>query len=204
MKTHCRGNGMWLLLLLGLFGWPTGLPAEPRRTESELIEMLRSTDSQKVITALERLPDWYPDSPNAIREIQSLLKSKSPAPPGFPPNILKRRAARALGNYHAELSLEEVRIILDLLRSPDRNEAMDGLKALRGLKEPPEVRNQIVAQILPLLRDKEVHIVRDACRTLAVQGDKHTIAALEPLLNDRRADVRRDAQHAIVALRAKP
>jgi HEAT repeat protein len=80
---------------------------------------------------------------------------------------------------------------------------MDALKILRALKEPDAIVQKIVADILPLLKDPKTHVVRDACRTLAVLGNKETIPFIEPLLKDKRSDVRKDAQNAIDELRAK-
>jgi hypothetical protein len=192
----------WLpVLLLALFA--DASPAAARKPEAELIALLRSPDPQKVLDALDRLPDWYPHSTNAIHEIKALLKSKHPATRDFPANVINRKAARALGDYHATLDGDELAIIFNFLRSPVIEEVMDGLKALRGLNEPPDLRRKISNQLLPLLKDRETHVVRDACRTLAVQGDKDVIPALEPLLRHDRRDVRKDAKEAIEALRAK-
>lgn len=198
-----RMGRILLLLLFGLFGWSSGMQAAARKSEAELIAMLRSPDPQKVIDALDRLPNWYPESTNAIREIRALLKSKRPPVRDWPANLLNRKAARALGDYHATLEWDELAIITGFLRSPVVEEVMDGLKALRGLTGPPEFRRKITEHVVPLLKDADAHVVRDACRTLAVQGDKETIPALEPLLRHARRDVRKDAKDAIEALRAK-
>jgi hypothetical protein len=40
---------------------------------------------------------------------------------------VKRKAARALGNYHAEVGWDEIKIISGFLRSFDADEVMDGL-----------------------------------------------------------------------------
>lgn len=160
------------------------------RTESELIEMLGSSKPSTVEEALDRLPQFYPNSTNAIAAIRPLLKRK---------DIIRRVAARALGNYHAELSADEIRLICGLLRSPDPAEVMDGLKALRGLNTP-----QAVPQITALLGDKDAHIIQDACRTLAVLAGKDVIPAIEPLLQHPNRSVRIDAQDAIAVLNTKP
>jgi HEAT repeat protein len=73
------------------------------------------------------------------------------------------------------------------------------LKALRGLDAP-----SAVPEITPLLNHPNSHIVRDACRTLAVIGDKSLIPQIEPLLKNPEPAVQKDAQDAIVALKAKP
>lgn len=131
----------------------------------------------------------YPHSTNAIPIIRGLLKDPS----------LRRSAARSLGNYHAALPPEDIKLICRFLRSPDPEEVMDGLKSLRGLDAPAAVPD-----IVALLKDKDAHILRDACRTLAVLGNKDVIPAIEPLLKNSRSDVRKDARAAIAKLQAKP
>jgi len=76
---------------------------------------------------------------------------------------------------------------------------MDGLKSLRDLKV-----SEAVPQILPLLHSGNDHVVRDACRTLAVVGDKSVIPEILPLTASPRWDVQADADAAIKALQAKP
>jgi len=178
--------------------------AKPDEKETKLIALLKSPDPDKVIDALDRLPSSCPDSTNAVREIVVVLKSQRKTSAKYPPNIITRRAARALGDYGATLEWDEIAIIAGLLRSQDANEVCDGLKALRGLSEPAEIQLRITGQLLPLLNDPDNHIVRDACRTLAVHGTRDVIPALEPLTKHRRADVRMDAKDAIAVLEAKP
>jgi HEAT repeat protein len=72
------------------------------------------------------------------------------------------------------------------------------LKSLRGLKAESTVRD-----ILPLLHDKDLGVVRDACRTLAVLGNKDHIPQIEPLLKHANTKVRADAQDAIFKLKSK-
>jgi hypothetical protein len=61
-----------------------------------------------------------------------------------------------------------------------------------------------VPDIKPLLNHANSHIIRDACRTLAVIGNKDVIPKIEPLLKNPEPAVQKDAQDAIVALKAKP
>jgi len=75
---------------------------------------------------------------------------------------------------------------------------MDGLISLRGLKA-----ESTVPDILPLLNHKHPNVIRDACRTLAVLGNKDLIPQIEPLLNHPEAAVKKDAQDAIYKLRQK-
>lgn len=190
-----QGTSRWfwgpLLLLLGLVA--TELPAAPRKSEAELIQMLRAVESQKVIDALDRLPNWYPESTNAVPVIRELLKNQE----------LRRKAARALGNYRAELNVAELDIIFGFLRAYDIEEVMDGLKTLRGLKASGDSREKIVTQVAALLIEKNDHILRDACRTLAVHGDRSNIPQIEPLLKHSKSDVRKDAHTAIQQLESK-
>jgi hypothetical protein len=51
--------------------------------------------------------------------------------------------------------------------------------------------------------DKNQHVQRDACRTLAVLGDKSTVPSIEPLLKNSNAEVVQDAQAAIAVLQNK-
>ena len=168
-------------------------PMAPSDAESALIQQLGASDPKVIIKALNRLLDGYPGCTNAIPAIRPLLKNK----------FVYRDAARALGDLHAALDLDEVRVILGFLRAYSPNEVMDGLKVLRELDEPEAIRQKIVSDILPLLKDPQIHIRRDACRTLGVIGDKDVIPALEPLLADKRADVKQDALDAIDKLKAK-
>jgi len=112
------------LLLVVLAGRAALLAATAKRTEAELLKMLGSSNPSTIIEALDRLPSGIPR-----HECGSDHQGSPEEPRG------NRRAALALADYHAELALEEIRQVLGLLRSPDANEAMDGLKALRGLKE---------------------------------------------------------------------
>src|SRR5258706_1634984 len=87
------------LVLATFIGGSLTLSAEPSKTEDQLIEMLKSRDHRNVSDALDRLPNWYPDSTKAMPVIKELLKSNdvvgidSWGKP-LPFNILARRAAR--------------------------------------------------------------------------------------------------------------
>jgi hypothetical protein len=86
--------------------------------------------------------------------------------------------------------------ICPALRSDDVDVVIHALIALRRLKAP-----DIAPEILPLLMHTNEHVLRDACRTLAVLGDKDAIPSIEPLLQHPEEDVRKDAQKAIDKLR---
>jgi HEAT repeat protein len=74
----------------------------------------------------------------------------------------------------------------------------DGLKALRDIKKP-----EVVPDIVPFLKNSDPYVIRDACRTLAVLGNKDQIPLIEPLLTHPDPKVKKDAQEAIEKLRAK-
>jgi len=175
--------------------------AAPDKTEEELINILRHDQNyNRAIDALEKLPKWYPNSTNAVLVIKGILVRQAPVlSPYVPSNIVTRKAARALGEYHASLAPEEFNVMRGLLRSQDPETKMDALKGLRGMKAP-----EAVPEILPLLGDENDHVKRDACRTLAVLGTKENIPAIEPLLKHGSSSVRKDAKLAIEALKAKP
>jgi HEAT repeat protein len=162
------------------------------KTEDELIAELASANADKVAMAMQQLEKAYPTSTKAHPQIKKLLTDERPK--------VRRKAARVLGALHAEVSDADIKAICALLKSADPDEAIDGLKALRGLKAP-----QAVAQITPLLKEtgRHANVIRDACRTLAVLGDKSTIPQIEPLLNNPNAAIRKDAQDAIFALKSK-
>jgi hypothetical protein len=109
--------------VVGLIVFLANLPlqAAPRKTEAELIQMLYSGDYHKINDALDRLPNWYPNSTNAILIIEGMLRSNAtmivtqsfqhvsqpasknagvreePTPILLPHMALARMAARALG-----------------------------------------------------------------------------------------------------------
>jgi hypothetical protein len=200
----------------------TALPlpaAIPRKSETDLIQMLYSRDAIKINDALDRLPAWYPHSTNAMDAIRGLLitnqmviliprqhiaiknstyLTNSWTIVSAPTNFLARATARALGEYHAPVGDAELQQIYRLLKIPDVDTKSDALKSLRDLDAP-----QSIPEILPLLQDENHHVLRDACRTLAVLGDKSTIPYLEPLLKNSRSDVRSEAQLAIKTLQSK-
>jgi HEAT repeat protein len=191
-----------LFVLVAVVLIPLVSLAAPKKNEAELLAMLKSPEPQKVIDALDRLPNLYPNSTTAVQEIRGLLGTRTSAR-GFPSNIITRKAARALGNYGATLGDEDIQVFLKLIRSASVDDVMDGLKALRGLKQPVESEQKIAAEVALLLKDKEIHIVRDAIRTLGALGNKDTIPVLEPFLKHSRLDVKADARAAIAALQKK-
>jgi hypothetical protein len=84
------------------------------------------------------------------------------------------------------------------LHSTNRAELLDTIKILRTMNAP-----EAVPGLQSCLKNPDPAVVREACRTLAVLGNKDTIPYIEPLLNDPRGAVRKDAQKAIDTLRSK-
>lgn len=161
-----------------------------KKTEEEWIAQLSSTDEGKVTGALQGLEKEYPDSPTARAKIISMLKD--------PREKVQRKAARVLGAIHAKVDAKVLAEITPLLKSPNKEAVLDGLKALRGLDAA-----STVPQILPLLASPDENIKRDACRTLAEIGSPSVISKIEPLLNDPNKKVQEDARAAIDKLKLK-
>ncbi len=158
--------------------------------EARLIAGLAADDPRKVLNALDDLAEQPNPGTNAIAAARKLLSDPRPA--------LRKKAARALGAIHAQVDQADLKAIYRMLKSYDKAEADEALKALRGLHAP-----EAVPEITPLLKSSHNLLVRDACRTLAVLGTKELIPAIEPLLKHPNADVRTDAQSAITALQKR-
>jgi len=179
-------------LALGLFAFTTGsaLAAKKVKTEDELIAQLGSAKEKEVISALQQMEKLYPASTSCQAAIKPLLAdSRKP---------VARKAARVLGIMNAPVSDADLKNIATLLKSADKAEIIDGLKALRGLKA-----QSLIPEITPLLQNPNKNVVRDACRTLAVLGDKSLIPTLKPLLEVSDLAVQKDAADAIAILREK-
>lgn len=219
-KTSIRFLGLFsLFVIVGLLELQA---SEPKKSEAELIAMLGSTNFSDVNDALDRLPDWYPNSTNAVLLIRDLLKTKetiirveerregksnvavrrqvvvSRSEIGLPPGLLARRAARSLGDYHATLTTNELEIIYQLIRSRDVEVTQDGLKALAGLRDKNAAQH-----VLPLLYDSDIHVARDALRTMGAIGNKSHITVIEPFTHDLRWDVKVDARNAIASIKSR-
>jgi HEAT repeat protein len=182
-------QGLAVALVLGLGALASPLRAA-EKSEDELIAQLGSPNPDKVGEALQHLEKQYPTSTKAFPTIKKLLSD--------PREKVRRKAARVLGALHAEVDSSNLKDICALLKSPDNNEVIDGLKALRGLKAA-----ESVPDIVPLLKHPHINVIRDACRTLSVLGNKDTVPALEPLLSHPDPKVKKDAQDAIYILKAK-
>jgi HEAT repeat protein len=162
-------------------------------TEEALIANLSSPDEGKVISAMAQLKKQYRSSTKAIPAVKGLLSDSRLK--------VRERAAGWLGIYRAEVSEADVKAICALLKEANNDANMEGLKALRGLQGPAVAG--AVPEIVPFLKHSNPYLMRDACRTLAVIGNKGLIPQIEPLLTDSNPKVRKDAQDAITALRSK-
>src|SRR5262247_3957207 len=108
MKNRIRSSILCFAVLAGLILSTGNSSATPHKSEEQLIAMLRSPNYKDVIDALDRLPDWYPYSTNAIPVIKEILVKRAPViSPYVSPNIVTRKAARALGDLHATLTPDE-------------------------------------------------------------------------------------------------
>ena len=174
--------------LLSLFAFASpGLAAE--KTEDQLIADLDSPRASVVTSSLQKLEKEYPTTTKALPKMKKLLTDNRVE--------VRRKAARVLGVLHAEVSGEDLKNIVAMFKG-DAAEQMDALKALRGLKA-----QSTVSDILPLLKSPTPNVIRDACRTLAVLGDKSVIPSIEPLQSHPNAAVKKDAADAIFTLKAK-
>jgi len=190
MKTIFKRSVVGALFIAFLALVPSVTAKE--KTEDELIAELESAKETQVVEALLQLEKKHPTSTKGFPKMKSLLNDPRPK--------VRRKAARVLGALHAEVSDDDIKAICSLLKSTTTEEVIDGLKSLRGLKAP-----QAVPQITPLLKEpgRHVNIIRDACRTLAVLGNKAVIPEIEPLLNHSNAAIKKDAQDAIYILKSK-
>lgn len=177
-------------LALGVFALTTSPLLAKAKTEDQLIAELAGPNEDKVANALLQLEKQYPTSTKAHPEIKKLLTD--------PREKVRRKAGRVLGAVHAEVNDTDLKNITAMFKASNPQEVMDALKSLRGLKA-----QSTVPEILPLLQNAHVGIVRDACRTLVVLGNKNHVAAIEPLLKHPDTKVQKDAQDAIFALKAK-
>jgi hypothetical protein len=163
--------------------------------EDESIQDLAPTNSKWTITgAMSRLERMYhKDSShtNAIPALKNLLDDKRSG--------VRRKAARLLGIFHAQLTDAELQQVCAQLKADDWGEVLSALKALRDLDAPAAVPD-----VLPCLKHSNSQVVRDACRTLAVIGDKSVIPSTEPLLTSPDSKIKQDAQDAIQKLQSKP
>jgi HEAT repeat protein len=168
----------------------TALPLFAKdKTEEQLITDLGSPTDKVVFSAMAELEKKHPGSAAGQAKIKTLLADPRP--------LVHQKAARVLGALHAEVSDTDLANIAKMLEATgDKKELMEALKALRGLKA-----QSIAAKLVPLLQHPDANVKRDACRTLAVIGDKSMVKDIEPLLQSKEKAVVEDAQKAINALK---
>lgn len=172
-----------LALVLGSSCATTG------KSESDLVAALASPNQDAARAAMAELEARYHDSTTWQPAVRKMLAD--------PREEVALKAARVLGIVHAEVTDEDLKNITALFRAARPNVAMGALKGLRGLKA-----QSIIPQILPLLQNNNVGIVRDALRTLAVLGDASLVPQIEPLLNHANSAVKKDARDCLAALRS--
>lgn len=179
-------------LLIAAAVCATALPllAKPPQTEEQLIAAMDSPKEKIVYAALQDFEKQYPTSAPGLAKVKTLLTDPRP--------LVHQKAARVLGALHTDLSSTDLDNITKMLDSADKNEVMEGLKALRGLKA-----QSALPKIVGTLKNPDAFVKRDACRTLAVLGSKNNVADIEPLLTDPDKRVVKDANDAIFALKAK-
>jgi len=161
--------------------------------DASLSETMASLDSPKertVVGALGDVEKHFPTDASALAKVKGLLAD--------PREKVRRKAARVLGAIHADVSDTDLKNIAALLDSQTKDEVLDGLKALRGLKA-----QSVVPKIVTLLKNPDSNIERDSCRTLAVIGDKSIVPSIQPLLQSPDKAVVKDANDAIFALSSK-
>jgi HEAT repeat protein len=168
----------------------TAVAVAKEKTEDELIAELASPKEKVVTAAMLKLEKQHANSARTVTEIKKYLGDERPA--------VRRKAARVLGAIHAEVTAEELQKICALLKAKDHREIMDGLISLRGLKAAA-----VLSEITPLLQHETPNVIRDACRTIAVLGNKSHVPLLEPLLKHANAAVQKDAKDAIFKLSDK-
>ena len=179
-------------LLVTAFMMAVALPllAHDVKSEDELIADMSSPKAKTVTSALQDMEKQYPTSVPGIAKAKSLLTDDRLA--------VREKAARVLGAIHADVSDADLDNIAKLLDGPGKDEIIEGLKALRGLKA-----QSTVPKIVPLLKSPEANVKRDACRTLAVLADKSVVPDIQPLLQDPDKAVVKDASDAIFTLNNK-
>jgi HEAT repeat protein len=189
MKLNCRRTiiGIFILTLLAV------VPASRAESETDIIAKLSSPDESKVIATMTKYKKLYRNSTNAFPVLKKLLTDSRPR--------VRVRAAGLLGSFHAPVDETDVKAICAMLKEPTVDANMEALKSLRGLQGPAVAG--ALPDILPSLKSSNSHVVRDACRTLAVLGNKDVIPLIEPLLSSPDKKIQKDAQDAVTALRAK-
>ena len=192
-------KNVFKLFFAVVLGWAvlgtTSLANAASSAEDKDIQDLALAESEGTITsAMSRLERMYHEdssNTNSIPALKNLLDDKRSG--------VRRKAARLLGIFHAQLTDAELKEVCAQLKADDWGEVQSGLKSLRDLDA-----TSAVPDVLPCLKHSNPQVVRDACRTLAVIGDKSVIPSIEPLLTSTDPKIKQDAQDAIDILKSKP
>jgi HEAT repeat protein len=181
-------------IVLGLSFAAFAIPAHAaKKTEDQLIAELSSPEEKLVYNAMADLERQFPTSTKYHPKLKELLSDSR--------ERVRTKAGRVLGAVHAEMSADDIKSVVKQLKSTNtKAEKEAGLKTLRDLGSKAK---STVSDITPLLKDADVGIKRDACRTLAVIADKSVVSEIEPLLKDSDPKVQKDAQDAIFKLKEK-
>jgi HEAT repeat protein len=186
----------WRVLLLSLCLFGLGFRAasdEPSaaREQAAQARLNPAEEESILIQTLERFENEFPDSPTAAAKILPFVRDERPK--------VRQTAVRVLAILQPDLDEKGLADVTRMLSSDDKAEVVNALNALRWLYAP-----STIPSILPLLSDSNEHVKREACRALAVIGDRSVISKIEPLLKDPIKDVREDAEGSIAQLRRKP
>jgi HEAT repeat protein len=187
---------------------PSPMPFEGSKPDIiiRVLKVMRSPEYSAAAPAI--LPLLHHENPNVVRDtcrtlavignkddipsIELLLKDNRSAVRDDAQN-----AIHELSMLSRPAFIEEQKSSAELVKS-DPGSVIRMLKLLRH----PEY-SAMVPAILPFLHHDSGNVIRDTCRTLAVIGNKDVIPNIQPLLQDKREDVRKDAQDAIAILKAK-
>ena len=151
MKNYLRSISIVAALLVAVLTPTTSLFAKPEKTEEELIQDLSDPKDAVVKSAMLAIEKRFPHSPKATPLIKAALKDSRPE--------VRRKAARVLGVWHEELSAAELKDITVMLKTNERYEVTDALKALGDMRA-----KAAIPEILPCLKNENSFIVRDAWR----------------------------------------
>jgi len=148
-------------------------------------------DEEDVIAVLARIESEVPDSTLAAAKVAPFLHDERLK--------VRRKAVRTLGILPFRLDAAALADVAKMLASSSPDEVTDALRGIRWLYS-----QATIPLVLPLLGNADEHVKREACRTLAIVGDRSVAEKIEPLLKDPVADTREDAEAAIAQLRRKP
>jgi HEAT repeat protein len=161
------------------------------REKAALAALDPAQEEEALIAALGRIEAEFPESTLAAAKVGPLLHDGR--------GKVRRQAIRTLGLLPSRLDAAALADVARMLASSDPEEVADALRGLRWLYS-----EATIPLVLPLLVHADEHVKREACRTLAIVGDRSLAAKIEPLLKDPVADVREDAGAAVAQLGRKP